>query len=404
MIERIDKKKELVSTLIIIFATDTFLVFANANEMIKHVFQLLLIMLSVFLLYKSKGKFKRSGFLTMVFMVSILLFSMVFNSDFSGANIVKIFVVIVGAVWANCVSYEKFSECFIKIMFTLALFSLIIYPFSGLIIQYSAVLPKITNIGGTQVVTFVFDNICLQNDGIIRNYGIFWEPGVYASYLCLALMMSLHKTKLFTLCNVVLILTIISTISTAGICMLILILFTFVYVKDSESNSVNVKVLFLIFGLVVMAFVLSSENIMLGLTEKLNPSSYKYMSTQARLSSITGNIEIIKKHFLFGAGSSQMDKEYLDYCLRMGLWDKSNTNALLTNFSCYGVFLGIVYLVGMFRFSMLLNCTKTGRICICIVLSMMLFAEPFVTSLMFNLLPFYGYGIEKQQIEVGYRC
>lgn len=385
--------KYYIYCFIAIFSTDTFIVYANMDKGVKRIFQLFVLIMLVLLIRKSHRHIPKKMFFVWLILVLTVVLSMVMNNDYSGENIIKIFLLTVGLFFSITIDLDIFVETFVKWIYIIALFSLIIYPFTSFIISHASLFPVITNIGNSKVVCLGLSNVYIENSGgIVRNYGPFWEPGVFSIYLCLALMFSLNKSSIKNFKNIVLIVTICSTISTAGILILITIIFGYVYLQNNNvsDNKFSMKFFTIIIFLGFLFILFGNDAFMYALTSKLDKNNYSYMSTAARVSSIVGNFRIWKSHPIFGVASRELSVEYLRFAREMSLWDNSNTNALLMQFSMYGVAYGIVATWGLLGFSRKIHPYRMGQLVVVLVLVMMLTTEPLITSLIFNILIFYS--------------
>ncbi len=139
---------------------------------------------------------------------------------------------------------------FKRVMISISLVSLLGYILSN----YSEILtflPTITNVNGYDYrIGFIFNYIPIVSQ---RNFGMFWEPGIFATYLSVVLFMDvLDNKKLFT--KILLITTIISTKSAIGYIILtnILLFSVLFYRKDVVHFNKKSFVLLIIFILIIL--------------------------------------------------------------------------------------------------------------------------------------------------------
>jgi len=203
----------------------------------------------------------------------------------------------------NEIKMVDFCKLFMYFMEVLAISSLVLTylakPFLG---YMGSFVPVVSNSSG-----FSFYNAHLAyvavNSSYIRNFGIFREPGIFAIYLCIALIMTI------TLLNkkyvsrpiakiVIFIVTIVSTFSTTGyICMLLITLL----IGISSSSRKRTRIVFFVVFFAVCGYLIYLN---LGYSDVVNPlnkffnkeSSYDY-----RMDSFFNGLELIlEKPFGYG--------------------------------------------------------------------------------------------------------
>ena len=149
------------------------------------------------------------------------------------------------------VGIEKFSRCYISIMRLIAIVSLLGYFFFQFFFALS--LPEISNANDFNFKTLFFTNLpCtpyLQN----RNFGPFWEPGVYQAYLNIGLFFVLffedRKIRVFD--AIIFSITIITTLSGAAFISMIMVYATFIFNTKSTKKESLAKVLIIVLLFIV---------------------------------------------------------------------------------------------------------------------------------------------------------
>ena len=277
----------------------------------------------------------------------------------------------------------------------LAIFSLFTYAFSPLLIKASSVLPVIINTSNTKVVFLVFSNVTIKS-GLPRNAGPFWEPGVFSIYLNLALALHLKAGNKLNFKDLLIAIAVLTTFSTAGIAVLAVVVFDFTFAqrykefhitKKTKSRIKIAVILVMILVIVVLFSNVEFRNMIIG---KLNRSDVRFASTKARLNSILINIKIWASRPLFGVGASQLSDIYINIAKQNGTIDFSNTNGLLMHFSLYGIIEGVVLVYCLIKFAWKIRFNQFSRLMVLLVLLMMLFSEPLVTSVLINVIIFYA--------------
>lgn len=196
------------------------------------VFIICYLLIGIVFLYKQNVKFY-SFKNSLLFIISILLLfsfqGFIFN-DFNLINLTGLLMTLTFGLIAILVIGPDFLKYYIKIIY---IFSLISFVFVFLSIflpslyQFLSTLPAIL---GTDPLPGVNDCLIVYNFerfrtlGIIRNSGPFYEAGAFACYLNLALILNSIKAKFVSKENIVFIIAILTTFSTAGYIILLFFL------------------------------------------------------------------------------------------------------------------------------------------------------------------------------------
>lgn len=390
------KKKQtmhIITGFFIILATDSFVVFANTNQMIMRIFQLIMIIAVIGMFFKhtcSRVIIDRKV-IGLVFTCVSLLMGMFILRDFTGGYFLKIILFIFGYYFYKSISIEAFVRCYIKCMKYITVFSLLVYIFQGLIVKIPFI-PVIDN-GRVNVYFVGLTNIYNGNQqGINRNWGPFWEPGVFQIYLIIALMLVLFFTKKPNKKEAVLFsVGIITTFSTAGYIALVILYMAYILSAHKEGQFFKLSIgVISVIGLVIIYFEPSLNHLLLA---KFNRQSYAAVSFSSRWYSIWGNINICLKNPLFGVGPSNINEYLKQYLATKSIFmETSNTNTIFMNYSMFGAIVGTYYMLKVFSFVNIFDVKKITKALLCLVLLICLSTEPLVYSLLFHILIFYGYG------------
>ena len=172
-------------------------------------------------------------------LTGISLIGMVAYGDFAPDNFVFLMVLWCGILVSHLLTFEQFTQSFIRIMLILCLYSLLCsYVLMPLVMNagLSSFGTVINPNGDVPYVDFIF-SFALKYFGLQRNYGLFREPGVYQIFILAALAMELfmsrQKIRVFRL--VVLLGTLITTFSTIGIVCGILMMALYILPRLSKK-------------------------------------------------------------------------------------------------------------------------------------------------------------------------
>lgn len=376
----------IITIILLVFATDTFITFANINRIPKTLFQLFGLAYILFATIINQGYFTRNKIIIFSIFFSMIFITMFVNKDFSNGNIVKLYILLLGMMITEVFTFESFKFSYTRIMSIISLISLACYCFAPLIRNITA-LPLISN-GQKSLVCFFITNVDVSTKGIIRNWGPFWEPGVFAIYLSLSIMILLSENMVRKSLILIHVLAIFTTFSTTGYICLLLIFIGFLIPRINKLSSRYLIII--VAGIIIGFFLFVRWNIGEIIFGKFSKHSGSYESSSSRFLSIIANLICISTNWWCGVGVSKLNMIVDTFFQEKGMSVFSNTNGLLMNFSIFGCLFGIIYfimLVGGIRRvatdSIFTFFFWTGAI------TLALFAEPLINSLLFNTIIFY---------------
>lgn len=256
---------------------------------------------------------------------------------------------------------QYFCKFYVNILFFFAVISLICFSYNCLV----GVLPYIpvnsTEVDGGYVFrvssvlyTQLYDPI--SETLTIRNSGPFWEPGAFQGFLNLALLLNIlfnNQNKYWMLKNIIFVITIITTFSTGGYITLFAILLFITYFKTNWHPITKILLTFII--IITSIYLYTSLNF---LGEKIATDKSR---TGVSFDDFSNGLE-----FLFGYG----------YDISSLNNSKITTVSALINLIKYSGIIGLIlyYLPMIHRMKSAKNITFT------IVISLILFNEPFLTT------------------------
>lgn len=346
------------------------------NNIIKVYFILLIILTSGTVYFSLlHGKV----FVTLLFLSSLALIFKKRRINQYNINILSIYLgfLFINLVFNffNSVSYSTISGLIIKVMcITIVLSELDIKDFKKYYIDIIAVLSVVSLINFSLYALFPKIKFPLMFHEIIagnwftyapyhtwgwettfnRNAGMFWEPGAFQAFICLAILMLIDDklNNLETIKNKILLLilffiTILSTKSTTGYIILIII---FVYSIIDNLALLKKNIVYFISDMnrkkiivasIIFIFVISSLVIMLNngvITKKLTNKNPSY---SIRSDDFNNSLKIISRRPLMGYGfmSKATIKEEEKYNI------KDNSNGLLYFTYMFGIPIAVILMV-----------------------------------------------------------
>ncbi len=217
---------------------------------------------------KQRLVLSKTPFIALFLMSFFIMLVPLINNDSIPTYLANVMQLSIGFFCASIIPIEEFKRKFINIMVFFATVSLIGFA-------VGAVYPGIAQ---RFPITIGDASVDYYNAGIYvfmkpkgyasfflttRNAGICWEPGCYQCFLNIALLVLLEKQKECGVSNfypqfLILVVTVITTVSTAGI--LILILLLVAYNKIWIGKKRETQIVALIIAIVVVGYFLSKSS------------------------------------------------------------------------------------------------------------------------------------------------
>jgi len=378
---------------------DTFMFGVNENYAFVASKFILYAVLIVFLLFKNFKRYHLYSIIILLVLFCLILMTALINSDFSGGYIYQVMIFILSYLLVREINFKIFTKLFCIFIYYLSLISIFCYLLVILIPAVVDYFPMISNIVGNRVYN-LYLCVIYEGDGysMIRNTSIFREPGVYMIYVNLAIIFSLfyheivNKKYLFIYC-----IAIITTMSTAGIIITGFILFMS-FLIDGNSYSKRDNLFAVVFILLSVAYFIYNKELAGQVFGKLSSSSNENVSSLARVVSLFIPMIIFIYNPLFGCGLKSFTTEFTNYSISYFgipfLADGTSTNTITNLFATYGFVLGIIFLVGLYRFAkknVINNNKKIIIILLFIILLAMFSNEDMRYSIIFNMIFFYSF-------------
>lgn len=295
-------------------------------------------------------------------LTGVSLVGMVVYGDFAPDNFVFLMVLWCGIMVAHLLTFEQFTQSFIRIMIILCLYSLlcsyVLMPLvmnAGLSVFNTVINPN----GNVPFVDFIF-SFSLKYFGIQRNYGLFREPGVYQVFILAALAMELfmsrQKLRIFRL--VVLLGTLITTFSTIGIVCGMLMITLYILPRLSK-RPIKILIGILVGAVAVIIIVGGSEDLQDLLSRSMNklldPAD---ISFRVRFESIFNSLYASLQNPVFGLSLNNSLAYIIENLNAFGTTDVTGTTAIV--FAGLGWPMGILVNVLLFRFCHINLTVKNG--------------------------------------------
>lgn len=347
----------------------------------------LVLPIAVLFYYGKKPNNKNSGHFVLI--AFAILLSSLFNGGISGGPILLMFTIFAAIYIATYSNRTKLFVIFVDFVFLVMLYSLVIWV--GVNIGVFGISYYANSIGNNIMTcgycTFFPDHFNI----ILRNGGIFREPGMFMVYICLAFLFDFIVNKRIQIYRIILyFVAILSTLSTAGVIIFAVLYFIYTISEGQTKGSRFVSIGIFV---VALALFISEGELLEDIFEKIGRGEDS-SSTIGRISSITIPLEILKEHPLFGIGV----ENYFDEYARIGtsIYHRDfgkglSTNTILNAGGVYGFWLTLVIICGFYTFAKRLFNKKSGWFLAFVCLLMIFSNESMFYSIMVYVLVFMGF-------------
>jgi hypothetical protein len=355
-----------------------------------------LVILLVF--YSSiRRKSIKTNQLSLIILITILCnIVLTFMVNNEGLNQILITVALFLTAFIFTVFYNinDFLKKFIKIMSFLCVYSLVLYFATILLPDMVKHLPIVQNVQGKLAYNAFFSTIRLDSY-LIRNQGIFWEPGAFQTFINLALIFNLFIFKENQRKNLVIFgMALFTTFSTTGYIVGLIIIFVFVLHSQKKEERKKLKRTYGVL-LIVVVLLLTSLIVYNSLPENARYQTFgkvgnylkdgNYSSTSVRIDAIVTPLKQFVNKPIFGNGTLGLKEVAIASGYNM------NTCTVVNWFAMFGIFVGLSMNYGLFRLSRIFKSGKVIKLLLFAAMLLTLFSEDYVRNPSILVFVFYGY-------------
>ncbi|MBQ8523588.1 MAG: hypothetical protein IJ457_03085 [Clostridia bacterium] len=298
----------------------------------------------------------------------------------------------IALMYVSCVSFDEFRNVYVTIMVFLCAFAVAVYIITLFFPFIIRLMPVMVNKSQSRAYNFLF--AIVRDTSFVRVEGIFWEPGAFQTFICLALLMlangrSRYKRVKILILYTALLFTFSITGYIAGYIALILLLFK----SESKSRFKMIKILltlgaFVIVGVIVLNMLPDTlGGVRFGLdkiTEFLSGTSdERVTSASVRFDAIYYPLNLFADNPVIGAGRSGL--EGLSENMLHGMF----TCTPINYFAMYGIFYGAVAMYCYYKAVSVSSYTFYNAIAFSVFLVTVL-SEQYVSYPIINLFLMYG--------------
>lgn len=226
---------------------------------------------------------------------------------------------------------------------------------------------------------------------IVRNSGMFWEPGAFSGYLIVGLVFIALKNRKFQIGPyksqvVLIVIGVATTTSTTGYLVISLILLLYVLQTRGWGKIVLLPLFAILMGYTYYSFDFMKDKIEVQLTRALEMDEHDVSS--ARFGALKMDMQYIKAQPIIGNGLHIVTR------FRFHPWIKGDIghgNGMSNFVACWGIPLFLIWMYCVYLSAMLISRSKITSILSLFILVMLLQGEQFLNFpifLSFFVLPF----------------
>lgn len=400
------KKRTNASIILAIIVTfvsnDTLLFGTNANRTFFWLHIGILLASAIYMLFHVQyiGK---NALVYALFMIAAMMLTQGVNLDSQYMKYAyNAIIVVICVLFSSYVRKEIFYKVFVSAVYIIALFAIIAFLLQTMAPSVVSLFPIVTNKIGNEFGFYGLGIVQLSNLGSIpRAYGFFREPGVFAVFLVLSLIIQLFFLKQFKVRHVVVTaITAILTFSTAAYIVVPLVLTSYfikqIFETKNRHRRVWILALVLLFAVVFVFFSIGPERIFSLVFNKLSVDN---SSRDSRFGAIPANFNIFLQNPVFGKGWDYVEKNFA-YFASLGTYAGAhNTNTMFKFLAIYGIGPFICIACAIFAFFRKSCKSVLWALALTLVWFVILSNEDMTVNVVFYLLPFYAFEKEEKRRE-----
>lgn len=329
----------------------------------------------------------RKSYAKNLFLLMSFVIPPFFTMILDGSNVYYYLIIISGIMFAygiaTTIPFCKVVDIYLKLMTivsAIAIIGYILYNYT----DFLDILPRIYNSNGKEyAIGFVFNVLTRDSD---RNCGMFWEPGLFATALTIAMVFEIlfrEKTRklriaLFFLCF-------LTANSSAGfvLCILCLSLLLLKNIDLKKGNLIK-NVIYFVMLFAFIFILLNMDTVIMNTPLRNNSYFAKLLSDNVKESTrylaIWHNLTIFFDHILFGAGVNYVNQNMLYVA------DTSTVTYMMSVFGLLGVWYALSWCVGIMRIK---NINILTKLVLIVIVMIILNKEPHLRLIFTWCLLFY---------------
>lgn len=394
------KKKDYIIVFFVIYLSSSFYAVSLPGKTLL-LLSIFLAFFSILVNYKNITINTHSYYFLLFLIISSILTLISNQDDVYNYLIFWIVLFVAYSIYVS-IKLNDFIYIYIDIMYFLALFSLITFIFSILFPAFPLFFPNITNTANLTVSNLFFSVLHYTSD-MSMNFGLFWEPGAYQTFINLALFFHLFVVKELNIKKIIVfIFTIFTTFSSTGYLATMLLLFIFLLINPNilkyEFKKYK-KIVRLLLGLIILGIitfnflpniikfkVFGKLKILLG-DQGLN--NQLYSSTTVRMDSIKYPLMDFMDNPFVGVGISNLYQSAIDNGYNM------ITSTPVNWFGFFGFFVGLSFIFLLLNWSSIVKGAWFTKLLLLLFLLLIVISENYNRNIFYLLFIFYSFDVKK---------
>lgn len=340
-----------------IFCSSMF-VFENYSGIVSST---LLLFLSVLIAILNLKYLTKNQMMNCVVILATLVFSMIINRSFASIDIRAGIVIASAFLVIQSISYNEFKKKYVDCIVIIAAFSLVAYFLYKIVPGFFDRFPRyLWRNNSVLFVNLWLSVVPVGMQDYFRNFGIFYEPGIFQFYLNTALLMEFFSKGKISIFRVTVLATaVITTLSTNGYISLVLVFFAYgitVITTSEKKTNAKKKIGFLtIVALVAVVFIVLLDKGIIGSRVFMKFSSTRTSgSYYDRTNAISYALGKITQNPVFGVAAR-------------GIEDAFNATFTPCNWMMlYGMVIELYAVVGFGSYFASLTSQKWAKLCVAI--------------------------------------
>lgn len=380
-----------------------FLLFFSSSGFFLHsTWAAYLIPLSISFAFLLSFKPKCKGNLIILYLLFIFFLSVssIFNQDSISSFITAILAITSGFLIAVSVSKKDFVTSFTRIMYFLSCYSIVVFFLSIIFSKFPLLFPKIID-GRSSAHWMIFAFIRPATKWVtVRNQSIFWEPGVFQTYLILAFLLEVSLYGLVRKKYIIAyILALVTTMSTTGYIALLLAIIVWLVEINQKGKLKHIKII-ISFIVIISTCLLIFSILPQGhanrtfdkIKDLLNGDSSN-ISVIARIESVLNTFRAVALNPIIGIGSHGLStlsaSSYGMLTFTPGNW-----------MGRYGLFFGILANLGFVQLFDTMYKSSHVKWLVAVIFLLIISTEAYTSNAVIWTFIFYGFTFYKDKIEL----
>ena len=369
---------------------------------------LLWILLGASLFFKIKS-FNLKNALIPLFVCFFFSLLFIVRAEDVVSNFKVLFSLLVAVLFVLAYQKEEIINSFIRVVSFLAIISIPLFIIYSLYPSFPSLFIIADSYGHIYKTWFTFAYIVGSN----RNGSIFWEPGAFQTFINLALLFEISKSKQRFGFVAVLSIALITTFSTTGYIAYAMIMALFVVKKvfyEKGKHRLVIPLIIVLFTILLLfvfkdSIFTDDQNSVFGkiftFFEYKEYTNTRGITTSAstRYFSLIKPLEEFVKSPIFGIGKDKLVEKTYPYL-------QGNLTCTFINWlAIYGIFYGGILIFGYFKLGYLLFNKKIILTILCFAsIFVLTMSENYVTYAVFYVFPFLSYVRKTKENKYGKCC